>query len=162
MPIKQDFSSLSTIDSYVFPLLYDAITDTQGMIIPETVNRADPYEARVAIALSLERLAPLMPDNLVDSVFEFFVVKEALGDRNGAVRRAMLDAATAIIDLHGSKSVAELMKMFEDYLGRSGPSSETADYIKEAVVIVSISFKRRKDDGAWTLMSSCLVDLLDI
>jgi hypothetical protein len=28
--------------------------------------------------------------------------------------------------------------MFEDYLGRSGPSSETADFIKEAVVIVSI------------------------
>jgi hypothetical protein len=108
------------------------------MVIPETVNRADPFEARVAIALAFERLAPLMPDSLVDPVFNFFVVQEALGDRNGKVRRAMLDAATAIIDLHGSKSVAELMKMFEDYLGRSGPSSETADFIKEAVVIVSI------------------------
>ena len=106
------------------------------MIIPETVNRTDPYEARVAIALAFQRLAPLMSDALVDPVFEFFVVKEALGDRHGAVRRGMLDAATAIIDLHGQKSVAELMKMFEEYLGRSGPSSETADYIKEAVVIV--------------------------
>jgi hypothetical protein len=99
------------------------------MIIPETVNRTDPYETRVAIALSFQRLAPLMSDTLVDPVFEFFVVKEALGDRHGAVRRGMLDAATAIIDLHGSRSVAELMKMFEDYLGRSGPSSETADYV---------------------------------
>ena len=109
------------------------------MLIQETLNRSDPYEARVAIALTFERLAPLMSDALVDPVFEFFVVKEALGDRNSQVRRAMLDAATAIIDLHGSKSVAELMKMFEDYLGRSGPSSETADYIKEAVVIVCLA-----------------------
>ena len=128
------------------------------MIIPETVNRTDPYEARVAIALTFERLAPLMPDALVDPVFEFFVVKEALGDRHGAVRRGMLDAATAIIDLHGQKSVAELMKMFEEYLGRSGPSSETADYIKEAVVIVcplSTPLPLKADD-------SSLVDLLDI
>ena len=31
------------------------------------------------------------------------------------------------------------MQMFEDYLGKSGPSSESADYIKEAVVIVGVS-----------------------
>lgn len=109
------------------------------MIIPETVNRADPFEARVAIALALEKISPLIPDNLVHPIFDFLVVKEALGDRNGQVRRAMLGAATAIIDLHGSKSVAELMKMFEDHLGSTAPSSETADYIKEAVVIVSIA-----------------------
>ena len=108
------------------------------MIIPETVNRADPYEARVAIALALEKMSPLIPDNLVHPIFDFLVVKEALGDRNGQVRRAMLGAATTIVDLHGSKSVAELMKMFEDHLGQNVPSSETADYIKEAVVIVSL------------------------
>lgn len=107
------------------------------MIIPETVNRADPFEARVAIALALEKIAPLLPDSLVHPVFDFLVGKEALGDRHGQVRRAMLGAATAIIDLHGSKSVTELMKMFEDHLAQATPSSETADYIKEAVVIVS-------------------------
>lgn len=125
------------IDSCVSPFLTQNSELTgQGMIIPETVNRADPFESRVAIALALEKIAPLLPDSLVHPVFDFLVAKEALGDRHGQVRRAMLSAATAIVDLHGSKSVAELMKMFEDHLGQSTPSSETADYIKEAVVIV--------------------------
>jgi hypothetical protein len=31
-----------------------------------------------------------------------------------------------------------LMKTFEDYLGKTSPSSESEDYIKEAVVIVSL------------------------
>lgn len=105
-------------------------------MIAETVNRADPFEARVAIALSMEKMAPLLPDSLISPVFNFLVVKEALGDRHSQVRRAMLNAGIAIIDLHGGKTVAGLMQMFEDYLGKKGPSSETTDFIKEAVVIV--------------------------
>lgn len=48
----------------------------------------------------------------------------------------MLNAAIAVVDLHGREAVTGLMKMFEEYLGRSGGEGETADYIKEAVVIV--------------------------
>lgn len=107
------------------------------MVIPETVNRADPFESRVSIALALERLTPLLSNSLVEPIINFMVFGEALGDRNSAVRKAMLEAATAIVDLHGGKSIATLMLTFEDYLGRTTPSSETDDYIKEAVVIVS-------------------------
>lgn len=107
------------------------------MVIPETVNRADPFETRVAIALALERMSPLLSDDMINPVFNFLVVQEALGDRSSQARRAMLNAGIAMIDLHGGKSVAGLMQMFEDYLGKTGPSSETSDYIKEAVVIVS-------------------------
>lgn len=108
----------------------------KGMVIPETVNRADPFEARIAIAAALEKMAPLLTDSLIVPIFDFLVVKEALGDRHGEVRRTMLNAGIAIIDAHGGKVVAELMKMFEGYLAKGGESTETADYIKEAVVIV--------------------------
>jgi hypothetical protein len=113
------------------------------MVIPETVNRQDPFEARVAIALALERITPLLSNSLVEPIINFMVFGEALGDRNSAVRKAMLEAATAIVDRHGGKSIATLMLTFEDYLGRSTPSSETDDYIKEAVVIVSPSSPNR-------------------
>ena len=106
------------------------------MVIPETLNRSDPFESRIAIAAALEKIAPLLSAQLVVPVFDFLVIQEALGDRHGEVRRTMLTAGIAIIDAHGDKTVAELMKMFEEYLAKDGPSSETADFIKEAVVIV--------------------------
>jgi hypothetical protein len=105
------------------------------MVIPETVNRADPWESRVATALALQKMAPLLPIGLIEPIFAFLINEQALGDRHGAVRRGMLDAGIAIIDLHGGKCIASLMKTFEDYLG--GPS-EGEDYVKEAVVIVSV------------------------
>ncbi len=107
------------------------------MVIRETLNRTDPFEARVATALALEKMGPLLPQALVAPVVDFLVAREALGDRNASVRKAMLNAGIAIVDLHGGEAVTSLMKTFEEYLGRSGPSSETADFIKEAVVIVS-------------------------
>lgn len=107
------------------------------MVIAETVNRQDPWESRVAIALALQRITPLLGDSLVEPIISFMVFGEALGDRHSKVRKGMLDAATAIIDVHGAKSIASLMQTFEEYLAKSAPSSETDDYIKEAVVIVS-------------------------
>ncbi|WVQ78033.1 hypothetical protein IAT38_000114 [Cryptococcus sp. DSM 104549] len=110
--------------------------DQFGMIIPETVNRPDPWEARVAIATALEKTAPLLSEDMIAPIFDFLIKQEVLGDRHSAVRSAMLNAAIKIIDLHGGKTVASLMKRFEDYLGSAVPSSETTDYIKEAVVIL--------------------------
>ena len=113
------------------------------MVIRETLIRSDPFEARTAAALALEKMAPLIPQSLVAPIFGFLISREALGDRKPEVRKAMLNAAIAIVDLHGGEAVTSLMKMYEDYLGKSGPSSETADYIKEAVVIVSTSRLRK-------------------
>ncbi|WVR05268.1 hypothetical protein IAU60_002280 [Kwoniella sp. DSM 27419] len=119
--------------------------DRFGMVIPETVNRSDPWEARVAIAITLEKIAPFVTTALISPIFDFLINKEPLGDRHSEVRRTMLNAAIAIIDLHGGESVANLMKMFEDYLGSAVPSSETADYVKEAVVIMFGRLARHLD-----------------
>jgi hypothetical protein len=86
----------------------------------------------------LEKMAPLLPESLVAPIFDFLVNRQALGDRHGEVRRMMLNAGIAIVDTHGGEVIAELMKTFEDYLGKTSPSSESEDYIKEAVVIVSL------------------------
>ena len=110
--------------------------DRFGMVIAETVNRGDPWESRVAIAIALQNMIPLTPNTAVTPLFDFFITREALGDRNPEVRRKMLDAAISLIDLQGAKEIAGLMKMFEDHLGQAS-SSETSDDIKEAVVIVS-------------------------
>ena len=106
------------------------------MVILETMNRADPWECRVAIASALNHMAPLVSQTLISPLFNFLIGDGALGDRHAEVRKTMLGAATSIIDLHGAQEIASLMKMFEDYLGQNHASTETDDNIKEAVVIV--------------------------
>ncbi|KAK8869849.1 hypothetical protein IAR55_000417 [Kwoniella newhampshirensis] len=119
--------------------------DRFGMVIPETVNRPDPWDARVAIALALEKMAPLLSASMVAPIFDFLINKESLGDCHSEVRRAMLNAAIAIIDLHGGEAVTGLMKTFEDYLSNAAPSSETDDFVKEAVVILFGRLARHLD-----------------
>ena len=113
-------------------------SDTKGMVIPETVNRADPFEARVSIAQTLQYLAPQLSMEHVERLFRFFIERQALGDRNAQVRQAMLNAAIAIIEMHGAQAVSDLMRMFELELASSAGDSGTSDYIKEAVIIVSL------------------------
>ena len=48
----------------------------------------------------------------------------------------MLDAGSAVIDHHGSAHLAELITMFENYLAGPSPTSEAADFVQEAVVIL--------------------------
>ncbi|WWC61174.1 uncharacterized protein I303_103754 [Kwoniella dejecticola CBS 10117] len=137
--------------------------DRFGMVILETVNRQDPWEARVAIATALERLAPLLSTSMISPIFEFLINEEPLGDRHSEVRRSMLNAAIAIIDIHGGEAVASLMKRFEDYLGSATPSSETDDYIKEAVVILFGRLARHLDptDSRIPQVVDRLVDALN-
>ncbi|KIR26892.1 50S small subunit ribosomal protein L19 [Cryptococcus deuterogattii LA55] len=119
--------------------------DQFGMIIPETVNRPDPWESRVAIAVALEKIAPLLSTDMIAPIFDFLIKQETLGDRHSAVRNAMLNAAIKIVDLHGGLTVTSLMKMFEDHLAENLPASETSDYIKEAVVILFGRLARHLD-----------------
>lgn len=109
--------------------------DRFGMVIPETVDRPDPWESRSAIASTLQKLASLIPDSLVQTILDFLIKREALGDRNEEVRRSMLNAAIALVEIHGAKEITGLMAMFEGHL--TAPStSQTSDYVKEAVVIL--------------------------
>ncbi|GBE83943.1 eIF-2-alpha kinase activator GCN1 [Sparassis crispa] len=110
--------------------------DQYGMVIAQSLDRSDPWQARVAIARSFELLSPAFTAEDVDPFFKFLILDEALGDRYADVRRGMLSAGTAVIDLHGLAHLAELIAMFESHLSATGSSTETADFIKEAVVIL--------------------------
>ncbi|KAJ3552008.1 hypothetical protein NM688_g4384 [Phlebia brevispora] len=110
--------------------------DQYGMVIAQSVDRADPWPARLAVAHAFELTAPSFGPDDVEPFFKFLINDEALGDRHPDVRRGMLQAGTAVIDLHGPVRLAGLIEIFETYLARTVPANETADHIKEAVVIL--------------------------
>lgn len=106
------------------------------MVIAQSVDRTDPWQARLAAALAFELLAPSFVETQLESFFTFLIKDEALGDRFADVRRGMLTAGTNVIDLRGKERLAALITMFEQHLGSQTPSTETADHIKEALVIL--------------------------
>jgi hypothetical protein len=106
------------------------------MVVESSLNRSDPWTTRVAIGETFKLLAPLFTDEEVEPFFGFLIQHEALGDRHGDVRRAMLTAATAVIDLHGAARLAPLLSSFEARLATSISAAETDDQIKEAIIIL--------------------------
>jgi hypothetical protein len=106
------------------------------MVIESTLGRSDPWLTRVAIASAFGLLAPLFTEDELEPFFSFLIQQEALGDRTGDVRRAMLASAMEVIDLHGAARLAPLLAMFEKRLTTSTSAPETDDFIKEAVVIL--------------------------
>ncbi|KAG7093730.1 hypothetical protein E1B28_007382 [Marasmius oreades] len=109
--------------------------DEYGMVIAQSLERSDPWQARAATAATFESLAPHFTESEVPLFFRFLIEDEALGDRDSQVRRTMLSAGTTIIDLHGASCIASLVAMFEEHLSKPSPATEAADQIKEAVVI---------------------------
>ncbi|KIJ11894.1 hypothetical protein PAXINDRAFT_157123 [Paxillus involutus ATCC 200175] len=103
--------------------------DQYGMVIAQSLDRADPWPTRVAIALAFEQLAPPFPITEVESFFNFLIRDEALGDRSP-------EAGTAVVDHHGASRLAGLLSTFENHLAGPSPANETGDQIKEAVVIL--------------------------
>lgn len=105
-------------------------------MIAQSLDRADPWPTRLAISRTFERVAPSFTASEVEPFFQFLIADEALGDRNPEVRRGMLDAGSAVIDLHGATRLASLIAMFETHLGGPSSATEMGDQIKEAVVIL--------------------------
>ncbi|KAG2360727.1 ARM repeat-containing protein [Suillus spraguei] len=110
--------------------------DEYGMVIASSLDRSDPWATRVAVASAFEHLARSFTEDQIEPFFVFLIKDEALGDRSPDVRRGMLRAGTAVIDIHGSKRLAGLLSTFEEHLGGPSPANETGDQIKEAVVIL--------------------------
>lgn len=106
------------------------------MVIAQSLDRADPWPARVAIARAFELLAPAFSDGDIEPFFKFLIQDEALGDRHPDVRRCMLTAGTTVIDLHGKAHLPGLIAMFEAQLSGNTAATEAADQIKEATVIL--------------------------
>lgn len=115
------------------------------MVIAQSLDRTDPWPARLAVARTLEALAPSFPEDEVTLFFQFLVSDEALGDRHGDVRRGLLAAGTAVLDLHGPLRLPELISMFEKSLQANSASSETGDHVKEAVVVLFGRLARHLD-----------------
>lgn len=71
--------------------------DQFGHVVEEAV---DEWGARRGAGLALVALAPRLPAAAVPPAITFFV-ERALADRHDQVRDQMLNAAMAIVDLHG-------------------------------------------------------------
>ncbi|KAI8374572.1 armadillo-type protein [Radiomyces spectabilis] len=110
--------------------------DQYGMVIPETLNRRDPWEARAGLALMLQAMAPQMQFDNVRGFCQFLIKDEALGDRDETVRKKMLDAGLAAVNAYGHEGKQDLLATFEAYLNQQAVDSETHDYIRQAVIIL--------------------------
>ncbi|EUC57504.1 translational activator GCN1 [Rhizoctonia solani AG-3 Rhs1AP] len=110
--------------------------DEYGMVIESSLDRADPWPARAAIANTFRHLAPYFTETEVVPFFEFLIKDEALGDRHATVRRNMLDAGNAVLDLHGDKKLQDLIEMFEKQMSSPSTGTDTSDNIREAVVVL--------------------------
>ncbi|KAJ7043552.1 armadillo-type protein [Mycena alexandri] len=136
--------------------------DQYGMVIAASLDRSDPWQARVAASHAFELLSPLLPEDEVEPFFAFLIQDEALGDRTAEVRRGMLSAGNAVIDLHGAARLPALISMFENHLGQPSPATEAGDQIKEAVVILFGRVARHLDatDSRVPAIVDRLVDAL--
>lgn len=132
------------------------------MVLPHSLDRSDPWPTRLAVSRTFELVAPSVTPTEVEQYFTFLINDEALGDRTPEVRRGMLNAGSAVIDLHGSTRLAALIAMFEEHLGGVTPSTETGDHIKEAVVILFGRVARHLDstDARIPTVVDRLVDAL--
>ncbi|CAO3663041.1 unnamed protein product [Rhizopus stolonifer] len=110
--------------------------DEYGMIIPETMDRVDPWKARVGLALTLKATAPFMKSQNAAGFCRFLINGQALGDRHEQVRSRMLEAGMATINAYGKESVEEFLVIFESYLNAKTGNSDVDDYIRQAVVIL--------------------------
>ena len=61
------------------------LTSPQGMVIAQSLNHADPWPTRVAIALAFQWLALSFPATRVEPFFKFLIQDEALGDRSSDI-----------------------------------------------------------------------------
>jgi len=120
--------------------LSPAVMDENGRVVQEPI---DHWEPRSGIALALARLAPLYTRPMVIMVVEF-LVPLGLADRKDEVRKHMLDAAVATIDLHGKDTVADLLPVFEGFLD-SAPDDRSYDLVRQSVVILMGGLARHLD-----------------
>ncbi|KHN96161.1 50S ribosomal protein L19e [Metarhizium album ARSEF 1941] len=110
------------------------LLDEFGM--PKKMDLSDPWEARQGIASAFKEMAPVISRQQTEELFNFLIESGPLGDRSDNVRREMLDAALAAIEVRGQSMIDELMKKFEHTLEQPDKNSTAADRVDEAVIIM--------------------------
>jgi len=103
----------------------------------------DMWPARCGIALALKHMAPLLPDEEIKTLFNFFVPK-ALNDRAPMVRSGMRDAALAAVTAHGKSNVNTLLPVFEGFLHNT-PVSRAYDPVRQSIVILMGNLAKHLD-----------------
>nr|CAD7442358.1 unnamed protein product [Timema bartmani] len=131
--------------------------DSFGRVIEQPI---DMWEPRSGVALALTQIAPLLNSQSVVRLITFFV-PTGLGDRNQQVRKNMLAAALAAVDIHGKETVNNLLPVFEDFLDKA-PDSGSFDAVRQSVVILMGSLARHleKDDRKVKPIVGKLIDAL--
>ncbi|XP_021942062.1 eIF-2-alpha kinase activator GCN1, partial [Zootermopsis nevadensis] len=131
--------------------------DSFGRVVEQPV---DMWEPRSGVALALAQIAPLLTPKSVSHLITFFV-SVGLGDRSPEVRKNMLAAALAAVDLHGKETVNSLLPVFEEFLDKA-PDSGSFDAIRQSVVILMGSLARHleRDDRKVKPIVGKLIDAL--
>ncbi|GJQ71586.1 hypothetical protein Trydic_g11289 [Trypoxylus dichotomus] len=109
----------------------------------EVEKPIDVWEPRRGVALALTTIAPLLDNDVIGDLIEFFV-STSLSDRKEKVRKEMLTAALKIVDLHGKDTVSTLLPVFENFLDKTSKSAHF-DAVKQAVVVLMGSLARHLD-----------------
>ncbi|KRT80352.1 Armadillo repeat containing protein [Oryctes borbonicus] len=109
----------------------------------EVEKPIDVWEPRRGVALALSRIAPLLDNDVIGDLIEFFV-STSLSDRKEKVRKEMLTAALKIVDLHGKDTVSTLLPVFENFMDKTSKSAHF-DAVKQAVVVLMGSLARHLD-----------------
>ena len=105
--------------------------DQYGMVIDSTLHRQDPWHVRVAVAGAIEASASSFRPLDVVPFFVFALQPgRALSDRHEAVRHAMLEASSAVIDARGESVLSELLSHLEASLESDN------DAVTEAAVVL--------------------------
>ncbi|XP_075992954.1 lethal (3) 80Fj [Anticarsia gemmatalis] len=127
---------LQDIYSDKLPMI-PAKLDQFGHVVEEAV---DEWTGRRGVGLALVALAPRLPAAAVPPAMRFFV-ERALADRHDQVRDQMLNAAMAIVDLHGKETLSSQLPVFENFLDKA-PKSGGYDAVRQCVVLLVGSLAR--------------------
>ncbi|GAA5981477.1 hypothetical protein JCM10908_004121 [Rhodotorula pacifica] len=119
--------------------------DRFGMLIEESLSREDPWKARKALATALRLMSASFSAAEVKTFFDLLIDGKALGDRSQSVRSELLEAAQAVIDLHGKENLQDLIATFEEYLARPRSGDEVEDLVVESLVILFGRLARHLD-----------------
>ena len=129
------------LDTYKDKLeMTPAVMDGLGRVAQESI---DHWEPRSGVAIAISKMAPFFNVEMVQTVASF-LVPDALGDRDENVRKHMLDAALATIDIHGKETADELLPVFNAWLDKASDSGRN-DNVRQSVVILMGSLAKHLD-----------------
>ncbi|EPS44221.1 hypothetical protein H072_1774 [Dactylellina haptotyla CBS 200.50] len=116
-------------------------------IMKKALQQSDPWEARSGVALAYKELSPFFLRESVKPFVESIIKDGCLSDKVSTVRREMIDATSAVIDLHAKPHVEDLMVVFENTLEEPDRKSQEQDDRNEAIIILYGALAKHLEAG---------------